>query len=464
MRRPSTEQTEGDLNRLTTSTSIRSNESLSSTQTIIKTNINNDNNNNNSSNYLPNIIIANTEYQQCRKRKDRQDSISSLTQDRKLVRSNSEEHVPSCQGEVIRRVASHEDFKKKSPLKEHNEKNDESVGSEDLKSLHPVTEEIGNDQSSSGVTSAKTKLIDVPQSQVHRLLPSNESFDEHEYRRNSERFLKTKSPSGRKSPRKPRKSSPKYLERDENEHKSSRSNHQRHEKREQASPKDDEEEEMVTDSPLMTRSLYPWEHSDDKPVVCQRFAENTFDHVHQSNTKFIKRDHDLIKYISISDDNPVNEVADKKPYRNFMNAENVKTRDIMQKSHSPVGVYQTPDERIRQINKRLTSLKRKVTVYEETFEVNYGYRPSQADKTSDKHIKSYIAEIHRLRKEKSQIKADPISAMGYKNKFDDSLPSEKKLVKVKDTLVEIEKVNNCLLINAANALVCLAPFLKFIES
>lgn len=439
MRRPSTEQTEGDLNRLTTSASIRSNESLSSTQTIIKTNVNNDNNNNNSSNYLPNIIIANAEYQQCRKRKDRHDSISSLTQDRKLVRSNSEEHVPSCQGEVIRRVASHEDFKKKSPLKEHNEKNDENVGGEDFKSLHPVKEEIANDQSSSGLTSAKTKLIDVPQPQVHRLSPNTDSYDEHEYRRNSERFLKTKSPSGRKSPRKPRKSSPKYSERDENERKSTRSSH-RHEKREQGSQSDEKEEEMVTDSPT-TRSFYPWENFDDKPVVCQRFAENTFDHVHHSSTKFIKHDHDLVKYISISDDITAGEMADKKPYRSFMNAENVKTRDIMQKSHSPIGVFQTPDERIRQINKRLTSLKKKVSVYEENFEENYGYRPSQADKTSDKHIKNYIAEIHRLRKEKNQIKADPIAAMGYKNKFDDSLPAEKKLAKVKDTLVEIEKVN-----------------------
>ena len=446
MRRPSTEQTEGDLNRLTTSASIRSNESLSSTQTSIKTNVNNDNNNNNSSNYLPNIIIANTEYQQCRKRKDRQDSISSLTQDRKLVRSNSEEHVPSCQGEVIRRVASHEDFKKKSPLKEHNEKHDENVG-EDSKSLHPVKEEIGNDQSSSGLTSAIIKLIDVPQPQVHRLSPSNDLYDEHEYQRNSERFLKTKSPSGRKSPRKPRKSSPKYSERDENEQKSTRSNH-RHEKREQgSSPKNDKEEEMVTDSPT-TRSLLPWEHFDDKPVVCQRFAEKYFDHAHHLSTNFVKHDHhDLVKYISIADDNiTASELVDKKPYRSFMNAENIKTRDIMQKSHSPVGVYQTPDERIRQINKRLTSLKKKVSVYEENFEENYGYRPSQADKTNDKHIKNYIAEIHRLRKEKSQIKADPIAAMGYKNKFDDSLPVEKKLAKVKDTLVEIEKVNKLIVL------------------
>lgn len=395
MRRPSNEQTEGDLNRLTTSASIRSNESLNSVQTIIKSNDNNNNKSNNSSNYLPNIIIANAEYQQCRKRKDRHDSISSLTQDRKLVRSNSEEHVPSCQGEVIRRVSSHEDFKKPLPLKEHNE-NDENVGGDDGKSLQSVKEEIyvGSNQSTNDSTSTK-KLIDVSPTQINRLSPSGDSFDEHERRRHSERFLKvSKSPSGRKSPRKSRKSSPRaHSERDENAHRSSFQT---------INARDNDEEELETTSP-MTRSLYPWEHHDDKPVVCQRFAENTFDHVHHSLTKFIKHDHDLVKYSMIVEDTSANEVIDKKPYRSFMNAENVKTRDIMQKSHSPVGFYQTPDERIRQINKRLTSLKKKISVYEENFETNYGYRPSQADKTNDKNIKNYIPEIHKLRKEKSQV-------------------------------------------------------------
>lgn len=449
MRRPSTEQTEGDLNRLTTSTSIRSTESLNSARTIIKSN---DSNNNNSSNYLPNIIIANTEYQQCRKRKDRHDSISSLTQERKLVRSNSEEHVPSCQGEVIRRVSSHEDFKKPLPLKEHNE-NDEKTSNEDTKCLQSVEEEVINNGSSDS-TSDKNKLIDCsPQpspQQVHRHCSTVDSSDEHERRRNSERFLKTKSPSGRKSPRKSRKSSPKpYLERDENAHKF----HHRIENLENSMENDDAVDEST--KPQLSRPRYPWEHyADDKPVVCQRFAENTFDHVHHSITKFIKHDHDLVKYNSITDENEASlnvETVDKKPFKSFMNAENVKTRDIMQKSHSPVatGMFQTPDERIRQINKRLTSLKKKISAYEETFETNYGYRPSQADKTSDKNIKNYIAEIHKLRKEKTQIKADPITAMGYKNKFDDSMPLEKKLTKIKDTLGDIEKVRKLFMVQEA---------------
>lgn len=437
MRRPSTEQTEGDLNRLTTSASIRSSDSLNSTRTIIKANVNNDNNNNsNSSNFSSNILIGNGEYhQQCRKRKERQDSISSSTQDRKLIRSNSEEHLVSiCQGEVIRRVSSHEDFKKPSPLKEHNEKRDENVSGEDAKCLQPVKEELVSNKSCQDSTATKTKLIDGPSQHVYHLLPLGDSFDEHERQRNSERFLKTKSPSGRKSPRKPRKSSPRPVkESDENDF---------------AKPSVAFLQENARDTSISdeeqppTRSLYPWEHHDDKPMVCQRFAENTFDHVHHSITKFIKHDHDLVKFSSVVDEAVPNDLPEKKPYRSFLNAENVKTRDIMQKSHSPVGIYQTPDERIRQINKRLTSLKKKVSVYEENFEVNYGYRPSHADKTNDKHIKNYIAEIHKLRKEKSQIKADPITAMGYKNKFDDSqVSAEKKLGKVKDTLVEIEKVS-----------------------
>lgn len=437
MRRPSTEQTEGDLNRLTTSASIRSNDSLNSTQTIIKANVNNDNNNNknSSSNYLPNIIIANGEYQQCRKRKDRQDSISSLTQDRKLIRSNSEEHlVSSCQSEVIRRVSSHEDFKKPSPLKEHNEKGDENATGEDVKCLHPVKEELVSNQSCKDLTATKPKLIDGPSQQVYRLLPLGDSFDEHERRRSSERFLKTKSPSGRKSPRKSRKSSPRPVkESDENDF-SKPTLALLTENTKSVSISDEEQP--------VAKSLYPWQNHDDKPIVCQRFAENTFDHVHHSITKFIKHDHDLVKFSSVPDETTSNELPEKKPYRSFLHAENVKTRDIMQKSHSPVGIYQTPDERIRQINKRLTSLKKKVSAYEENFEVHYGYRPSQADKTNDKHIKNYVAEIHKLRKEKSQIKADPITAMGYKNKFDDTqLSAEKKLEKVKDTLVEIEKVS-----------------------
>lgn len=428
MRRPSTEQNEDDLNRLTASASVRSSESVNSSQTVIKNNLNsnhhqndsnnNCNKNNSSSNYLPNIAI---EYQQqCRKRKDRQDSTSSLTQDRKVVRSNSEENVPTAvlqsSNDAIRRVSSHEDFNKRpQPLKEHNENDAEHLG---LK----INENALDDEEELKDQSNVDDVDDEGESKnIHH------EIDEHENRRKSERFLKTKSPSGRKSPRRSKKSSSSYRDHSQNSN---------------GSKRDDGDEEHLPKS----KPLYPWESSiDDNPVVCQRFRNDnsaaSFDQVHESISKYIKNDHDLVKFNAIADEED-EDVAGKKHYRNFMSVENVKTRELMQKSHSPLsGVYQTPDERIRQINKRLTSLKKKIGNYEESFENNYGYRPSHADKANDKNIKNYIAEIHRLRKEKSQIKADPIAAMGYKNKFDDSITVEKKMGKIKDSLQDIENVS-----------------------
>jgi hypothetical protein len=45
------------------------------------------------------------------------------------------------------------------------------------------------------------------------------------------------------------------------------------------------------------------------------------------------------------------------------------------------------------------SLKKKVKLYEEGFEQEYGYRPSHADKLGNKDIKRMYAEMNKLRKE-----------------------------------------------------------------
>lgn len=463
MRRPSTEQNEDDLNRLTTSASVRSSESVNSTHTVIKAinNTSNDNNNNtngngknNSSNYLPNIIIASTEYQQqCRKRKDRQDSISSITQDRKVVRSSSEEHVPSCQdqNDAIRRVSSHEDFNISNKPLSLEELNESSDNNENKVIVDQIDEDV----------KVKNTFSKIDSTNKVNLLPSsNDLTDENERRRNSERFLKT---SGRKSPRRLRKTPSPNILREAAE--MCKLEELKKDSKILVDDDENENEKNLPNSPVVVKPLYPWESLEDKPVVCQRFAENTFDHVHHSISKFIKHDHDLVKNnLTIDDEDEVArhhyDFIEKKHYRhdNFMNIENVKTH---QKIHSPAGIFQTPDERIRQINKRLTSLKKKISTYEESFETNYGYRPSHADKSSDKNIKNYIAEIHKLRKEKSQIKADPIAAMGYKNKFDDSIPVEKKMSKVKESLQDIEKV---LELKMVFLLITDIFFLNFIET
>lgn len=109
MRNPSTRGKSDDLSCLTSS----------STSSRDQSNVKypNDADGNNTaefnSTYLPQVIDPHEWQQQnvSRKRKERQDSTSSITQDRKVVRSNSEEHLPSIDYEVIRRVSSHEEIK-----------------------------------------------------------------------------------------------------------------------------------------------------------------------------------------------------------------------------------------------------------------------------------------------------------------------------------------------------------------
>lgn len=75
-----------------------------------------------------------------RKRKERQESTSSVSQERKAIRSNSEERPVRCDSAKIdmRRVVSHEDFcKEKSyPLQEHNEVHVSVVRSTNIRILN----------------------------------------------------------------------------------------------------------------------------------------------------------------------------------------------------------------------------------------------------------------------------------------------------------------------------------------
>lgn len=110
MRNPSTRGKSDDLSCLTSSSTSSRDQSNAKYPILV------DSDNNSAqftSTYLPQVIDPQEWNQQnvSRKRKERQDSTSSITQDRKLVRSNSEEHLPNIDYEVIRRVSSHEEIK-----------------------------------------------------------------------------------------------------------------------------------------------------------------------------------------------------------------------------------------------------------------------------------------------------------------------------------------------------------------
>uniref|UniRef100_A0A1Q3FG04 FAM13A-like domain-containing protein n=1 Tax=Culex tarsalis TaxID=7177 RepID=A0A1Q3FG04_CULTA len=547
MRRPSLGQNEDDLSRLTTVISPTT-ASLSSAQTEHDEGCDNGNGNGNCGNghdddggkqrllqqqqqqhgsgggrsdsngaistvsqYLPNLINS-SEWQNCRKRKERQDSTSSISQDRKLIRSNSEEHLSNCV-EVIRRVSSHEDFKKPAPLieisvnkeniieeaaeEQHLEVAEEQQqqifeknlknSSENLKKFFIGSESLcaASREGDGGQTTAKSDhqhhhltqsnhLSHQNHYTRHRLSPcrdvlrsrkdSDSELDgEHERRRHCERFTKTRPPPGRKSvsPRNRTKHS-KHASSAAGKDKSSKDNdhfyskhdshhsikHERrgYSKRDKASERDKtpEPDSVLSDYNDNNLSLdkgnesprekqLPWDQSfqdDTGPVVCQRFADHNFEHA----TKM----------------GGFGEVRSLPPNATMKHHISYRSTDLhpaaAQKPITPEANNMF-DERIKAINRKLSTLKKKLTAYEDRFERDNGFRPAHGDKTSDSSIRPVVVEIHKLRKEKNQIKADlaVFNAKAAKLAAAAPTPSEAeadeqdKLYHMKDTIADIEK-------------------------
>ncbi|KAG4066939.1 hypothetical protein HA402_007687 [Bradysia odoriphaga] len=449
MRHPSSAKKEGDLSRLTTSSSSSTNDQNSiylPESEIIAHRF--------SSTYLPEVIDP-LEWQISRKRKERQDSTSSITQDRKLIRSNSEEYIPNVDYEVIRRVCSHEEFK--HVLQDRTNENVDHHECRERKASNNEVQEILRETHKRAETSpARSRTFDF--SHKHRISPlrdsrhgykNNDEVDgENERRRNSERFCKARAPPGRRS--QSSKKTNKYLasklrERDENVYKYDKTvskgerrgfvSISRHSD-EKLSKNDlvDETtallEQTETTHPnntpknKSTNESLPWEISslDETPVVCPRFSGNTFDHVNQSIDSSARS-------ASVASNNGL------KTLGNFTKVENLKTRELMQSIPS-VNLLQPPDEKLKQINKRLIALKKRVENFEEIFQREHGYKPSHGEKMNDKYMKNAVAEIHKLRKEKQQLKSNSVSGSGLKVAQSNS---GKKTDKLKDVLVEIEK-------------------------
>lgn len=557
MRHPSLAKKEGDLSRLTTSSSSSSQENsgiyLPESEIITSTF---------TSTYLPEVIDP-IEWQTSRKRKERQDSTSSITQDKKLVRSNSEEYIPNVDYEVIRRVVSHEEFKhplqdktngnvttgiigeqqqrhqqQQQQLCDRKSPNNNSNGTEVqeiLRETHKRTE----------TSPARSRTFDY--SHKHRISPHRDAitrhsssngraggggstigitdFDadgEHERRRSSERFCKARAAPGRKT--QSSKKSTKHLaaklrERDENVYKyditllkcerrgfvssssSSSSKHgvtkptvddkhiikhddnnidssshyhqqnhhhqQQHQQQQQqhhyhqkqlpdsttttsSQHQNNDNNNIIIDAPQQhanrspkaksRHEMLPWDRSyqDDAPVVCTRFADSTFDHVaHSRGTTGGSGGGGSGEKSDIAR----NQSTGLKSLGTFLTTENMKTRELMKNAPAAV-VYSTPDERLKQINKRLAALKKRVAGFEEVFERENGYRPSQSEKLNDKFMKYAISEMHKLRKEKQQLKTDPAAAMGLSST---AQQGGNKVQKMKETLAEIEKVKQALL-------------------
>ncbi|ELU16771.1 hypothetical protein CAPTEDRAFT_227273, partial [Capitella teleta] len=61
---------------------------------------------------------------------------------------------------------------------------------------------------------------------------------------------------------------------------------------------------------------------------------------------------------------------------------------------------------VKQLTKRIQSCKRKIKSFEESFELEVGYRPSQSDKASRPEIKKCIQDLAKARKELRRVKEE----------------------------------------------------------
>lgn len=475
--------------------------------------------------FLPKTVELEWQQQNHRKRKERLDSTSSNSQtDRKVGRPSDEGQSPRDNGvdakeQLIRAEQqpllllddklplppSHA-----SPLKSHHphllQHNLSSVSHHQYQIHHHKRTSGGNGASTSNNGVASGAMLSHLAWNNNVAGDDHYSDGEHERRRSSERFCRSRAPHGRKSSscsaaKKSSSSSSagggggvRFLSKavalkhaDEGGYKYDASglkterrsfsgrDSQKHKKRvaEERNVDASAPYPQIDVAEAHIEAPLPWnEFLDESPVVCPRFAENTFDHVINVSDKFIK-----INPPPKKETNP----------SKYVNNENMKTRDIMKK-YGAAGqpgnttgnnnnlsswgknrngndlrlMIITPDERMRQIGGRLTKLKKRILLYEEGFERDYGHRPDKADTLNDKAIKTIMAEIQRLKRERQAIRtcggsgagglitplgggAAAVGSMfgGPKEMVQDpqQLSGDMKMSKMQETLTDIEMVS-----------------------
>lgn len=435
--------------------------------------------NNSAVSFLPKIIdlewqpqTTRHQQQNHRKRKERLDSTSSNSQtDRKVVRSSNEEQLTEqyVTAEDTTPIINNEkqpqsvDGEKPSPLKSQSfhhphllQHSLSSVGHHQFYNNqhhhhHHQQKKNGGAVVVGGGTQFPANTTITPANDDHY------SDGEHERRRSSERFCRSRAPHGRKSSscssaKKSSSSSAasggggKYLSRaaalsgvtlrqptgdnnnkdDEKGYKydlsalkterrgfSSRDSLKQKRSKEIVPRNEKAEERSEPDASVIepqqmevSAAALPWNaFPDEAPVVCPRFSESTFDHVINVSEKFVKMNPPMKKENSIK----------------YVNNENMKTRDIMKKygtssnNNSPwtknrngpgelLLMIITPEERMRQINGRLTKLKKRIGQYEDGYERDFGRRPEKMDTANDKTMKTVLTEIQKLKRERQVIK------------------------------------------------------------
>lgn len=351
-----------------------------------------------------------------RKRKERQESVSSLYQERKVIRSNSEERpVPiKCsedKNNSIRRVSSSGDFPR-------------SISDEKISSS----------------------------SQRHDHLDKNVALDDHEYdkRRSHERFARPHTLKSKKHPNKRFKmrytskvkiKSDGQNEKDVSKRNSSSSipaqNLKQHSNVESKENEGPNSMSFLTLRPPDNDYVPSPTHTPISPLL-------DFSTLHEQvecsepllsrPNNHVDEDTETLPSISVASNrmlsSPRNSII--ATHRIYLDPDIPQTTISLEKTtQSPV------DERMQKLSKQINSYKKKIKVYEADFEVKNGFKPSQIDKLNDTIMRKLYVELSKLKKEHKQLSEISVSCslMNFSGKIMES----GRPVTLEETVQEIEQ-------------------------
>ncbi|KAG5878923.1 hypothetical protein JTB14_034432 [Gonioctena quinquepunctata] len=340
-----------------------------------------------------------------RKRKERQESISSLYQERKVIRSNSEER-PTQKKHVeikdsIRRVSSSEDFQRSTSAERNNMSPHRGGTSDKILSYEDCEHE-------------KTRFHE------RFARPLTLKSRKHPNKRLKVRYLprtkfKPELPTEAKEPKKsiaPTQNQSTHYE----ETMSTLFQIHSHEG-EQRSPSPTEE--LV--SPVVDWSTIHELVDGSEPVLSQTSRQIN------ENTETMPGLSVALNRLLSSPRNSI--IATHKIY---LDPDIPKTTsELDKKPQTPV------DEKLQKTAKKINSLKKKLKKYEADFEMKHGYTPSHTDKLNDKNMKKLYADISKLKKEQKHLAEISSSCSLLMNSGEKS--DKLSLVSLQLTINEMEK-------------------------
>ncbi|XP_054013995.1 protein FAM13A isoform X1 [Hylaeus anthracinus] len=348
-----------------------------------------------------------------RKRKERRESCC---QERKLIRSSSEERVlesPTKAADTIRRVSSHEDFNSE----------------EHLHVLSQLGQDMGHGVRCGGLplhertnVSPISKKVPSFPSPCETALETEKFECDAEKLRSSERFSRSITPRGRKQARRRRvhkiadaMSSKENDEEPDNIYNVSSSPNSRNGSPAQSFL------EMLSSGP--SRSPSPAR----PPTVDHEDLNNP------SLTNWTFQRHEN------AEDADARVEAMLSPRNSLLLPRRFYTENEEQPNTPTIA-----ELGLKNLTKYINGLKKKIKKYEDEFEESFGYRPSHSDKMNNKDIKRLCTELHKLRKEHKLLKEDPVSALlanaNNRTRTDSDSPTNNKNSQEKSRATSMEEM------------------------